>query len=58
MHSTFIQKDMEKYSLWIGLLVGLQEGILAIIPNKKVKGIFGYVIDALKFSYDYINRGK
>ncbi len=49
---------MEKYTLLIGLLAGLQEGILAIIPNKKVKGIFGYIIDALKFSYDYINRGK
>ncbi len=49
---------MESYNLWIGLLLGLQEGILAIIPNKKVKGIIGYMIDGLKFGYDYINRGK
>ena len=44
--------------LWIVLVVGIVEVVARVVPDEKVKGILGYVVDLLKFGSDYLNRGK
>ncbi len=43
---------------WIGLIVGIIEVVARAVPDEKVKGLLGYVVDLLKFVSDYLNRGK
>lgn len=44
-------------TLWIiGLVGGLLEIAGRAIPNERIKGPIGYVIEGLKFISDYFNR--
>lgn len=45
---------------WLYPLVGfiLEEVIVRVFPNKKYKGVGGWLIDKIKLLSDYLNRGK
>ena len=49
---------MDDIVFWITLVVGIVEVVARVIPDAKVKGILGYVIDLLKLVSDYLNREK
>jgi len=42
--------------IWISLAVAVLEVLPRLIPNEKIKGVLGYVLDFLKFVSDYLNR--
>ncbi len=49
---------MENVLFWIGLILAIQEPILRSIPNKKITGLIGVIVNALKKASDYLNRER
>ncbi len=43
---------------WIILGTGILEVIGKAIPNPKINGPIGFIIDGLKFISDYFNRSR
>lgn len=49
---------MSDLVFWITLVLAILEVVGRLWPDEKVKGIIGYIVDALKYISDVLNRGK